>query len=531
MRSETGIRELASRHLDLAARFAFIAAVGLITLIALRLRLSGLNPPSLWLDDEWVGLVVRKMTLADFFRLRPPVPIGFVIVEKFVALFARDPEWPLQLLPLACSVASVPLMAAVTLRVTRRASVAVLAAALAAVCPMSSQLAVRVKQYGVDGLLVTVLLLAGIPLLTALRPRRGLQFAAIAICSVVFSFPSVFVSVPLFHLAVLLHWTRKLRVGSFRLRDEALNLALIVGFDLAFAIVWLLLLRGQTSQAMTDYWAAHFMPSNLDGALSFLRVSGWEAVQSAVPDYLAPILVLVPLGILDLASRPLRRGLACVVVLMFIEIVCASALHLYPLGGGRTDSFAHPVLIMSIASGLNLILTYGLRWTRSPRHAESVAAIACACIALVFALNAGVPAGYPLSGDAIVTQAAEDLIRPDDGLVVYPHGTIGVGYYGRWPVSFVPWPAFAHNFHVEINRPNTLGLSPYAGYWDAPSKLDGELTAFLRTPYPRVIYVFAGWFHAKPHNRVLARLKARYRLERNVYNAGAQMFLFTRRSQ
>jgi hypothetical protein len=186
---------------------------------------------------------------------------------------------------------------------------------------------------------------------------------------------------------------------------------------------------------------------------------------------------------------------------------------------------------MTIASGLNLVLTYGLRWTRSPRVAESVAAIVCACIALAFTANAGVPAGYPPSGDAIVTHAAEDVIRPDDGLVVSPHGTIGVGYYGPWPLRLVPWPAFAHNFHVEVERPNTLGLSPYAGYWDDPSKLDGELTAFLRTPYRRVVYVFAGWLHAQPHDRVVARLKAKYRLERNVYSAGAQMLLFTRRSQ
>ena len=506
-------------------RSAFIAIISVLTLFALRLRLTGFDPASLYLDDEWVGIVVRRMSYADFLRLKPPVPLGFVALEKLISGVSSDPEWPLQLVPMLCGLVQVSLTAVLALAITKERSAAIVAGAFAAASPMSIELSVRVKQYALDGLIVTALLLVGAPLLRRWVAGRAWAVALGAGASSLFSFPSVFVSVPLLHLAWLRYvWSRPGRTLS------AASLAAVLSLDVALALVWATLLRGQSSPAMNQYWQSSFMPTALGPAVEFLCDRGWIAVASAFPPLLAPATVLIPLGLAVMAMRPQHRALAALLALVPMQLVVASALRLYPLGTGRTDCFAHPVFILCAAYGFSAVTDWmrrGVRRVWEASAAESGAVLVFTAGAVVTVLAASVPAAYPVSGDAQVVRVGADLLRPGDGLIVYPHGSIGVGYYGPWPLRLTPWPAYAHNFHVVLDRPNTVTLSPYEAYWTDPFRLGAELQAFLTGSHARVVYIAASFVHPAVHRFIVTQLLARgYRIEQARGAGYSEVLLF-----
>jgi hypothetical protein len=497
----------------------FIASVVVLSSIALYWRWSGLDPVSLWLDDEWVGITVRHMTFRDFFDLRPPVPLGFLAVEKLVATVFSDPEWSLQLFPLLCSLARVPLMAALVFAVTKRRGLALLAAALMAIAPSSVDLAVRVKQYSGDELAVIGLLFVGNPLLAGWDHRRAWSFALWAVIVAFFSFPSLFISVPLLHLAFVLHGLRSRGEHRFEKR----HFVIMIGFNVAVALIWAALLRGQSSDAMKEYWSGFYLPTDLNGALAFLQDKGWKAVSRALPDALAPVLVLLPLGLVDLGLRPGQRGLVLLLLGFYLEMLCLSALQLYPLGGGRTDSFSHPIAVLLVLSGVNRLTM----WLSNERAMTIVAS----GLSLVLVFGFGTVAKYPRSGDAPVIRAAHDLVKRRDALIIYPHATIAVGYYGTWPIRMIPWSDYAHNFHVLVTRPNTLNLSPRGKYWRNPSSIDRELAEFLAVPHHRIFYLEAARVHRRPRELIRLRLKeAGFKVGGALGGRTARLTLFTKRS-
>ena len=96
-----------------------VGALAALCIVAAVLRGAGLDPASLWLDDQWVGIVVGQIDWRQYLELRPPVPIGFVAVEAWVAAVSSDPEWPLQIVPFLSTLAVVPLLSVLVTRWTR----------------------------------------------------------------------------------------------------------------------------------------------------------------------------------------------------------------------------------------------------------------------------------------------------------------------------------------------------------------------------------------------------------------------------
>ena len=99
-------------------RAALVAVVAAVTLRALLARLPGWNPASLWKDDLVYGAIIRSQ---DFWSMvAAPIhsaPGPFVIWRVLYALFP-DPEWSLQLLPFACGLAAIPVMALLVRKLT-----------------------------------------------------------------------------------------------------------------------------------------------------------------------------------------------------------------------------------------------------------------------------------------------------------------------------------------------------------------------------------------------------------------------------
>ena len=81
---------------------------------------------------------------------------GLFLLWRGLYALLPDPEWSLQLLPFACGLAAIPVMALVVLNLTRDHGLALLAAAATAMNPLLAYYAVYVHQYSFDFLLTAL---------------------------------------------------------------------------------------------------------------------------------------------------------------------------------------------------------------------------------------------------------------------------------------------------------------------------------------------------------------------------------------
>src|SRR5450759_3492911 len=137
-------------------RAVFAAGVAAIVVLAISLRLPGLAPPSLYLDDVWVALFAREASLADLMALRP------------------RGAWLIR-------------------RRTGGVSGGILAAVLLALNPTLSDYSVRAKPYATDALLSLILVAATLTCLTEPAPRRLRRLAFLAPLAILFSYPAALV--------------------------------------------------------------------------------------------------------------------------------------------------------------------------------------------------------------------------------------------------------------------------------------------------------------------------------------------------
>ena len=162
-------------------------------------RLPGWNPESLWADDLVYAAIIRSQDVWSMMTAPIHVAPGpFLIWRGLYALFP-DPEWSLQLLPFACGIVSIAVMALVVQSVTRDYGLAILAAALTALNPLLAHYTVFVHQYPFDFLVTALFLLAAAHLLRnpgAFSPRLFGWVALGGGVAAFFSVTSVFMSFP-----------------------------------------------------------------------------------------------------------------------------------------------------------------------------------------------------------------------------------------------------------------------------------------------------------------------------------------------
>ena len=445
-------------------------------------RLPGLDPPSLYLDDQWVSIVVHDLSWREFAQLAPPVPPAFVALERLFSALSPDPEWPLQVLPILASAALVPAMCWLAWRLTGSVAAGLLAGALVASDPVLALYAVAVKQYATDALVVLVLLIVGLPLLEEWSNRRAWVLVLASLLSVPLSFASVFVSIPLAHLAPFGP------IGQRRDRAGLLRSALppLLLLDGGMALFYLGLLRRQARPSLTEYWADYFPHSLAPAELSsFLARRGFDFLALALPGPLRwGVLLCVP-ALVYLFMRRRSRLLGLFFLVFYAQMAAAACARLFPMGTGRADLFAHGPTLLLVAVGLQAISS----WAGAGRR--TTGAILCV-LAAALLLGFGQRSAYRTSGDdaAVVSRLAE-VVQPDDGLIVYPLSTYAVGVYGPWPIRVERWPAQGTGFEVVIDRPRTLSLHVHPGYLSEPSLMAADLREFLAHGYDRVVFVTA----------------------------------------
>ena len=450
-------------------RVATVAAVAAIAVRAAMARLPGWNPESLWADDLVYAAIVRSQDLWSM--LTVPIhlaPGPFLIWRGLYALFP-DPEWSLQLLPFACGIASIPVMALVVHSVTRDYGLAILAAALTALNPLLAHYTVFVHQYPFVFLVTALFLLAAAHVLRNPDAFSLRLFGWMTLgggVAAFFSVTSVFISFPTVNLgaALALRGWRRDRARTIRILLSA------VAFNAAVLAAYLFLRARSNEIVRGGRFSAGFMPlMSVDSAWDFLARNGRRMLELGLPSWgqgelTNPVtfswpLPFLALGLVWLLARRPTRFLGLVILAFYAAFVTSSALQIYPLGTGRTDIFAFPLSICLFAVGLHLA-TQALPVRRLIR-------LAVAILVMAVAVTRPLHVEYFDVDDVHLVDDLTANLQPEDSLILSPTGAFLVAFYGDWPVTISATDRHSHGTMATIGRDRTHYL--FRGPSEVPS--------------------------------------------------------------
>ena len=384
---------------------------------------------SLWFDESMLALNVLHRSAAGLTRtldFAQAAPLGFLELEKLATHAFGDSELALRLLPFVCGLASVPLFAALALRLLRRAP-ALLATLVFACAAGPVYYASEVKQYSGD-LAVTIglILLAALFLDETLSGRTKIVASLAATAAMLLSHASIFVAGG---IALALAVRALLRRDRGALEAFAATVPwVLMG---VFVVVF-------TSERTTRLEAVIGGPSSgayghgasLGSKLNWIRDVASALVRSmgygGSPErYLHwPVLVLAVVGALGFARR--RPALAGVLLLPFAVTWTASELNKYPVFD-RTVLFLVPATVLLVAEGAAVLA----QAARSPLLRLSTAGALAAAVLIVPLVHA--------SQHTVDPQQHEELKRtllyirsnwrPGDALFVDRGARFALRYY------------------------------------------------------------------------------------------------------
>jgi hypothetical protein len=463
-------------HPSLRTRWA-IVLIGTAVFVSLAIRrlIPAMNPPSLYVDDVWVAMLLKGHFATDWIRVHAPTTLGYLLTAKVSLALFKDPEWSLQLVALLAFLAEIPLMAYLVWRVTGSSTLGLCTAAMLLVAPLQNDLAVRVKHYTVDSLASISILVSGVAWFE--RPTLNAFWKLVILSVVAFLFSSASVLVSGATICSFL----ACQVVRDRSKLDYVRYAIaLLTYVLAVLVVsgWLMSAK---SEALQAYWAAFFMPPGWTNAWAFLRRQGLDAITAALPGFVPPVVVLGGL-VVGLVARRLRP-VAIAVILIYVEFAVVSWLQIYPMGGGRTDVFLHPTTLLA-ASLLGVPLY----------QAAKRIAPAAFLVITVFLLGQewrSTTAYADTSGSAQMFTDLGLTLKADDLLIVFPHTNWFLAYYGPWKYRLVVDRYMAHNVDGMVDRPRTFYLLPgYNGtpYWAKPEILTRNLEQFVKQYAPATVY-------------------------------------------
>ena len=261
-RARVGPGACDARYWETGVRVALVLGVAAVAIRATLARLPGWNPESLWSDDLVFGAIIR----ADFWSMvTVPVHVapGLFVIWRWLYAIFPDPEWSLQLLPFACGIAAIPVMALVVRTLMNDDGLALLAAALTALNPLLAHYTVFVHQYPFDFLVTGLFLLAATRLCrdeSGIDPRQFRWVALSGGVATFFSVTSVFASFPVVNLGAAVaarDWVRHRR-RTIRILQSATayNAAVVAAY---------VFLRGRSNNLIREDCSA---PGFLDSGLT-----------------------------------------------------------------------------------------------------------------------------------------------------------------------------------------------------------------------------------------------------------------------
>jgi hypothetical protein len=455
---------------------ALALGVAALTLFGLWCRLRGLTNGSLYRDDAWVALTSR-VPWHDAWRMFGTAP-GFTLFERVWVGLASPSTWVEQTPTLIASVLAIPIVAAVAWWWGLRRWSVVVVAALVAIGRINVDYATHLKPYATD-------VIAGVLVLWAAeRWRRGSSawpFGAVALISLAVSF-SVAPVVAGCAIVMAIEGFRQRRFGSLWAPG------LLVAVPIA-ALYWRV--HQGISPQLKISWAANFV--NFHSLRSIVHsvhtiVGGlvWGFIDTTphwhIPGLSKVIVVGVVLGCV-IGAFSFRRALlptAAVVAAAF-----AAAIHVEPLGTGRTDAYLYPALALLLACGIERVVDLARGLWHPAGHTVAVAvAVLLAFLALDVAAHRPT---YPGGSITPVATAAKAELASGGGVII--EGT------ARWPWTY--YESAIDPVHYIFSPLYNTGFAPVSNDADVyimpGSEIEGgyDPTYAVRTmaSYHEILYV------------------------------------------
>ncbi len=230
---------------------AFWLAISFYVLVAYVMRQSGLNPNSLWLDDQWVATLIKSESWIDILTIQAPVSVGFMIIIKFFHLIINDPEFSLQIFPFLCGLIQIPIIAILGKQLTNKYSIGLIMAFFLVFSPEISTYSLRVKSYTLDSLITICLILAQVSWFKNNKFFQYNRFCIFSSLALFFSFTSVLVSFILVNLPVVMNYIKEKNTKNI--------ITYTIGYNIFLFLVYYYLLRHQSNPMAKEYCSTEFI--------------------------------------------------------------------------------------------------------------------------------------------------------------------------------------------------------------------------------------------------------------------------------
>jgi len=467
---------------------AFWLAISFYVLVAYVMRQSGLNPNSLWLDDQWVATLIKSESWIDILTIQAPVSVGFLIIIKFFHLIINDPEFSLQIFPFLCGLIQIPIIAILGKQLTNKYSIGLIMAFFLVFSPEISTYSLRVKSYTLDSLITICLILAQVSWFKNNKCFQYNRFCIFSSLALFFSFTSVLVSFILVNLPVVMNYIKEKNTKNI--------ITYTIGYNIFLFLVYYYLLRHQSNPMAKEYWSTEFIKlKEFKPFIAFITNNFFSVFTNSIHPNLHFFLALVPIGLIYLLLNKYTRNIGIFVIAYYFIFLALASLQIYPMGGVRTDIFSYPVVIIMIGLGFNMVIIHCneclIKLVRRSRNVIAMIQLnnllKCTDIMLILAvtlcstwfINTRVNDRYYYvsNEDKKAVYYLNDNLPDNSGLIIYPHAMWAVGYYGRWATENIYGyrnnVGVGHNFDTHIKRSNTLNFSTMIDgniFTNAPNK-------------------------------------------------------------
>ncbi len=308
--------------------------------------------PALWIDELMFGLNIGTRSAGellgqlDFGQTAPPL---FLLATRgLVATFGMS-EWALRAIPLAASLATLPLFLVLAKHVLP-GPMALVPLAMLTFAPSALRYANEARPYSVDLLIAVVLALLAARLTTQpTNGRRWFMLGLGGVVSLLASSPAVFAAAAIGAALIAMPEIRGSRAGQVRLA------ILGVSWMVVFITIYLTILRPAQTPDLERFWVGAFPDRN-----PWSLASKWMPPVLAVfwpggverPGLALGLIALTSAGGLLALGR--RQGFTWPILLLGPVAACSAAalLHAYPLQGGRVTLFAVPSLLLMFWTGV-----------------------------------------------------------------------------------------------------------------------------------------------------------------------------------
>ena len=343
------------------------------------LRVSGFSRLGLYRDDAWVALSSR-VGLSEAWHMGATAP-GYVLFERSFALLGPGTTMWMQIPTFVAGVAAIPAMYVLARYFALGRVAGLVTAGVVSVSPICVTYSTRIKEYEADFLLTCLILILAE---TARRNPGRRSFGSLAIASVVAFGCSASLGPVLLGawLALLLVVSRS---PGWRWSRWAIGAGAIAAIGCS---VVALTFYAHPSPALKRFWSSSFLNDSAPGNLaSSLVSSSWRLVAqmfgiSSYDQGLRLCVVLAGVALIALGIKRTAEMLAPAAAVATAYV--ASALHIEPLGTGRSDQYLYPALLLLMAAGATEVLR--VLTGRLAKSQPSVDFVAKFCLGSIAAL-------------------------------------------------------------------------------------------------------------------------------------------------